>query len=519
VWNLQTGELVATLLSLTTSADWLVISPNGLFDGSPRGWQRILWRFQGNTFSVAPVEVFFREYYHPGLLAEILAGKLPQPSREISQVDRRQPQLELSLSGMPAGEDPSSSARSVTVGIKVQEAPADSTHRDGSGVRDARLFRNGSLVKIWHGDLLTNGSSETTLEATIPVIAGEQRLVAYAFNRENVKSADTEITLAGAEDLKRPGVAYILAVGINEYADPHLNLNYAVNDARAFSDELQAQQLRIGSFADIRVVRLANQEATKANILQALARLAGSQDRPPIEPVPDELSKIEPAQPEDAIFIFFAGHGAAPGNESSRFYLIAHDFQTQADGGVERRAPNDVIPGAINDLELASLIEKIDAAYIVLVIDACQSGKTLEADDPRQGPMNSKGLAQLAYEKGMYILAAAQGNEAALELSQYGHGLLTYALVEEGLKQGKADYAPKDGQILLREWLDYTTIRLPELQVDGMQRMAALGRDVSIIDGANSRGVEPSERDVQRPRVFYRREADQYPLVIAKPNQ
>jgi len=45
-------------------------------------------------------------------------------------------------------------------------------------------------------------------------------------------------------------------------------------------------------------------------------------------------------------------------------------------------------------------------------------------------------------------------NEAALELSQYGHGLLTYALVDEGLKQGKADDAPKDGQILLREWLD-----------------------------------------------------------------
>jgi hypothetical protein len=55
-----------------------------------------------------------------------------------------------------------------------------------------------------------------------------------------------------------------------------------------------------------------------------------------------------------------------------------------------------------------------------------------------------------------------QGNEAALELSQYGHGLLTYAHVEEGLKQGKADNASKDGQILLREWLDYTTIRLPE---------------------------------------------------------
>ena len=523
VWDSQTGELMATLISLTTAGDWLVVSPNGLFDGSPRGWQRILWRFQGNTFNVAPVEVFFREYYHPGLLAEILAGKFPQTKREISQVDRRQPQLELSLEGMPEGEGASDSARTVNVKIKVQEAPADSTHRAGSGARDVRLFRNGSLVRIWHGDVLTSGSSETTLEATISAVAGEQRLVAYAFNREDVKSADTEISFDGAESLKRAGIAYILAVGINEYADSQFNLHYAVDDARAFSDELRAQQAKIGSFGDIRVIFLSDHEATKSNILLALARLAGLQSGPLADGAPAELSKIEPAQPEDAIFIYFAGHGAAPGKENKRFYLIAHDFEPQvaqtspANGPAARGAADDTIPGAINDLELGALVEKIDAAYIVLVIDACQSGKTLEADDPRQGPMNSQGLAQLAYEKGMYILAAAQGNEAALELSQYGHGLLTYALVEEGLKQGKADDAPKDGQILLREWLDYTTIRLPELQMDGMKRMAALGRDISIVEGEPSRGVMLKDRETQRPRVFYRRESDPQPILIAKP--
>jgi hypothetical protein len=39
-----------------------------------------------------------------------------------------------------------------------------------------------------------------------------------------------------------------------------------------------------------------------------------------------------------------------------------------------------------------------------MVIDACNSGQALEAEEKRRGPMNSKGLAQLAYEKGMYIL-------------------------------------------------------------------------------------------------------------------
>jgi len=80
--------------------------------------------------------------------------------------------------------------------------------------------------------------------------------------------------------------------------------------------------------------------------------------------------------------------------------------------------------------------------------------------------MNSKGLAQLAYEKGMYVLTAAQSYQAAQEATQLGHGFLTYALVEEGLKTAIADAEPKDNRLLLREWLNYATNRVPQMQQD-----------------------------------------------------
>ena len=88
---------------------------------------------------------------------------------------------------------------------------------------------------------------------------------------------------------------------------------------------------------------------------------------------------------------------------------------------------------------------------MLFVIDACNSGQALEAEEKRRGPMNSKGLAQLAYEKGMYILTAAQSLHEAKEATQLGHGLLTYSLVEEGLKQTLADDEPKDGTVTVRE--------------------------------------------------------------------
>ena len=128
--------------------------------------------------------------------------------------------------------------------------------------------------------------------------------------------------------------------------------------------------------------------------------------------------------------------------------------------------------------------------------------------------MNSKGLAQLAYEKGLYILTAAQSFQAAQEVSQLGHGLLTYALVEEGLRQAAADAEPRDGAILLREWLDYATNRVPQMQADKMKQAGARGHDLSFSKAEP--GLFPQRRVGQRPRVFYRRELEARPLVVSK---
>lgn len=128
--------------------------------------------------------------------------------------------------------------------------------------------------------------------------------------------------------------------------------------------------------------------------------------------------------------------------------------------------------------------------------------------------MNSKGLAQLAYEKGMYVLAAAQSYQAALEAAQLGHGLLTYALVQEGLRKGEADSrAARDGRIVVREWFDYAAERVPRMRVEQLmlKRGLKVGSAVPTADRA------AAEEEVQRPRAFYRRELDAQPLVIAKP--
>ena len=487
VWRTADGKEAATLISLD-DGEWLVVTPDGLFDGSPAAWQQIVWRF-GETFNTAPVEAFFSDFFYPGLLADILAGHQPRAESNISRKDIRQPVIMLKQTATAAA------GRNVTVSIEVADAPADDQHAKGSGAQDVRLFRNGSLVKVFRGDVL-GGKQSVTLEATLPIVAGENRLTAYAFNRENIKSADATLVINGDRKLERKGTLYLLAAGINAYANPQYNLKYAVADATEFGAELKRQQLRLQSYGRVEIIQLLDREATKANIMQKLEALARL------------------AQPEDTVIVYFAGHGTAQRNQ---FFLIPHDLgYTGARKGLTKEGLQAILEHSISDRELESVLEKVDAGQLLFVIDACNSGQALEAEEKRRGPMNSKGLAQLAYEKGMYILTAAQSYQAAMEASKLGHGYLTYALIEEGLKKGAADVLPRDGAVAAREWLDYATERVPQMQLEKMQAGRILEQeDVSFVEGEETVG-DPAKRSAQHPRVFYRRDLDARPFVIAR---
>lgn len=510
LWDTKTGEHLLTLISLDDGGEWMVVTPQGLFDGTPVSWNQILWRYNQETYNVAPIEWFFNEFYYPGLLSDIFAGKRPRVAEDVSKKDRRQPIVKLSLTGQQVPDAPIAS-RTIKVKIDITDAPADKENPQGTGARDVRLFRNGSLVKVWHGDVL-KGQPSVSLEEEITVTAGPNRLVAYAFNRDNVKSKDAPLVFAGAESLKRKGTAYIIAVGVNEYENTQYNLKYATADAQSFGDEVRRRQAQIGEFERVEVVQLLDKDATKANILTAIKRLAGDPGPPSLKAGPlDVLKRVEP---EDTVIIYYAGHGTA---QAQRFYLIPHDLGYTGDRTkLTEEGLKTMLAHSISDLELEAAVEGIDAGHLLLIIDACNSGQALEAEEKRRGPMNSKGLAQLAYEKGMYILTAAQSFQAALEAAQLGHGYLTYALVEEGLKSPVADTEPKDGLLIAREWLNFATERVPQMQQEKMSAGRGVGLGIAFTEGEAS-VADPGKRSVQRPRVFYRRELEASPLVIAKP--
>jgi uncharacterized caspase-like protein len=225
------------------------------------------------------------------------------------------------------------------------------------------------------------GRTSATLETSIAILAGENQLVAYAFNRDNVKSKDATLTLGGATSLKRPGTAYVLTIGVNSYSNSQFNLKYAVADASAFGEEVNRAQQQIAHYEHVEVASLLNEQATKANILRALRLLAGTPDASPAD-TPTELQKLKATQPEDAVFIYFAGHGTA---QLQRFYLLPHDLGYAGDRtALDAAGLQLILEHGISDEELEEAVEGIDTDKLLMVIDACNSGQALEAEEQRR---------------------------------------------------------------------------------------------------------------------------------------
>ena len=99
-----------------------------------------------------------------------------------------------------------------------------------------------------------------------------------------------------------------------------------------------------------------------------------------------------------------------------------------------------------------------------MIIDACNSGASVAGFGGfRPGPLGSREFGQLAYDKKMTVLAASSAESVALESDQIGHGLLTYALLKEGVEGKLADSYPADGRVSVLEMLRYGEARVPAL--------------------------------------------------------
>jgi WD40 repeat protein/uncharacterized caspase-like protein len=544
IWNLG-GNQTNSFVNLIPGPDlkWIVASHKGFFDAS--NLEHITgfsWVMPDAPFRPLLPEIFMRDYYEPRLLPRLLAcsgreatdpgacERAFRPIRPLASLNRVQP--EVRILGVRRDQ---SSANFALVDVEVsgREDTSQPNGKTTTAAYDLRLFRNGQLVAQWP-DPTGNASGSDGIEtwrrnALVLGTEGAASLVrtfrvrlpardrgqpvaftAYAFNEDRVKSetaAPRDPYLVPQDVAHRKPRAYVVAVGVDAYDNPSRNLSFAASDARAVVGALRG----LDGYRVVTVPLVSelsgNPQATKENIRAVLDLLAGrgEAERPRLRTLlGSEVDELAQATPDDLVVFTFSGHGYA--DQLGKFYLLP------ADSGTGNEITADTLRRFISSDEIEGWLRDVDAGELVMVIDACHSAASVEAGGFRPGPMGDRGFGQLAYDRGMRILAATQAENVAVESGRIGHGLLTYALVRDGLEQRRAD-ADGDGAVTLAEWLRYGEARVPALYEEiraGTLRLAAM------------RGVTPDAalvantvRYVQTPALFdFRRGGHR---VVVKP--
>jgi len=484
---------------------WVVVASDGRFDASNMDDVSVLhWVRPDASAKTFPVETYLLNLYEPQLIWKLLSGTaLPAPN--LIGIETELPYVE-SIAIEPQSAD--------TVNVVVRVNDPTASRQSVDKVASVKLFRDGRLVGLFRAPddaLQVRGSVEASfsgirLRSGRP---GDQVVFsAYAFNQGGFKGPTAvENFFRTEESTERKRRAYVISIGIDQYANSKFNLRYASRDAQAFFNQLSTILKTDDSIGEVISILMTspvghganggNILPTKENIRRTLTSIAGKVSTVEFS-APPPAHAIEGARPQDLVFVFFSGHGHM--TSDGEFFMLPSDIDsTPAD---EKKMTPELLRSSISSADLARWLEGLDAAEVTMILDACHAAGAIEPNF-RPGPLTSRGLGQLAYDKRMRILAGSQADSVSQEAGDLRHGYLTYALLVDGLEHRAADFNPSDGSIWLDEWLAYAKRRVPVLTKSTIHEPSGLSsNESSQFDAGGLATKPPSEKAIQRPVLF-----------------
>jgi uncharacterized caspase-like protein len=218
---------------------------------------------------------------------------------------------------------------------------------------------------------------------------------------------------------------YVLAIGVSQYENKDLVLQYASKDAKDFAASFLLQ--KGGLYRDVVVKVLTDEKATRDEIIDGF----------------DWISKETTSK--DVALVFLAGHGI---NDSGGVYYFL-----PVNANLERLRRT-----AVPFTEMKNTVASL-AGKTILFIDTCHAGNVMGARalaPDITGVVNELASA----ENGAVVFASSTGKQYSFEDANWGNGAFTKAAVE-GIG-GKADYTGK-GRITINMLDLYISERVKEL--------------------------------------------------------
>ncbi|HEX9801835.1 MAG TPA: caspase family protein, partial [Gammaproteobacteria bacterium] len=455
LWNSTDGAEICQLVSFR-NGDWAVVDPAGRYDASHSGDIKGLhWVANNEAIALAQLKQY---YWEPGLLARLLvqrSGRTTEPLRDVQPL--RAVALPPAVAYIPPVEG-------TTLTLQLTDR--------GGGIGQTRIKLNGVEVSRLQGQA-------PPARSPVPVVLSVE--LEKAATLEPGQDNTIEVITTNAEGYLRsrgvarqwraPGIAapssgphlYAIVVGAGEYQDPKLRLLFPRRDAEAMATALARGANRLFGAYHVHLWLLHSgreRPPTKANITQALAEV---QQR---------------ARPGDIVVLYLSGHGvAAREGEQEIYYYLTADARSLEQGDPAVRARE-----MVSSVELAAWAQELKARKRVMILDTCAAGaaaiKLAEVREPSADIFRA--LDRLLDRSGFHVLMGSAADAKSYEASRYGHGVLTYSML-----QGPRGPALREGSFIdVSQLFQFTVDTTPRLAagIGGIQRPEVFAPKASSFD-------------------------------------
>lgn len=266
------------------------------------------------------------------------------------------------------------------------------------------------------------------------------------------------------------GTLWVFAVGVSQYRNSMIDLEFADNDAQTLADMLAQRAADV--FANVKTRVLVNDQVTRKSVIDGM------------------LSFFAAASPNDTGIIALMGHGVTA---NGTFYYVPY--------------PADLSNLATEGLPVAEFehaVQQVSAklARTVLVVDTCHAAaldfQVRDLVDLARRNRKARGISlvgELAPKMPeAYILSSSEGTESSLEDANYrlpgekkGHGAFTYALL-----RGLDGDAAHNGEVNILDLFTYASEEVPRVTGD-KQHPYVHGQGTNF-KVARARSVSPADQ-------------------------
>ncbi len=467
LWDLQKGRELASLY-FYGQEHWAVLSPTGLFDASPGMMEQMYYVYDRE---VIELEQLKERYYEPGLLQKLL-GFIPGGLRDVSALNDLALYPQISMATIEANK------------LKVQLNPRNG----GIGRVVLLLDDNIELEADANPGRKTAFELDLSRYARFFVADTINELSLRAYNSagwlkgpqyrldcctETIGDKGTNNNSGSLRDRRDADLTaiklYALVVGTSNYSGEGLKLKYPDKDAAAFAEALRTTGARLFD-----------------NNIEIILLNTGAEPWPRRAEIRRQLKGIaEKAAPNDILLVYLSGHGITypPNSEKGQFYYLSTDIVSDdlSDPAVRNTK-------AIAQDSLQSWLNEITARKRILILDACNSGKAVDkltAGDKDLGTDQRRALERMQDRSGMFVLAGSAADKPSFEASRFGHGLLTYSLLNNMPRVAAENNSFIDVGKLFNNTLDEVNRLAGEIGKSQQPEMIGNGSfDIGIIDGA-----------------------------------